>query len=450
MSARILVVDDLETNIKLLEVKLTNQYYEVFTARNGLEALEVLEREKIDIILLDVMMPQMDGFETCRRIKANPKTAYIPVIMVTALSDVENRVNGLNAGADDFITKPIVDVALLARIRSYDRLKSLIDEIRDKGEDGVQFIENRNDSNLITGATILLLDDDIAQCNFIKNTLNEANIIEVDLKKNIDTYLNANIDLVIVSTQLINIDGLRICVKILNNKITRNIPIIALIEEADSDIIVKALDLGVSDYIISPLNKEEVRVRVKTQISRKNFQDALKNNLLNNITLAKIDSLTGLYNRYYFNTKAKEFYNLATTSDTPLSLIMIDLDYFKQVNDNYGHLVGDELLKQVSLRLKKSIRGDDILARFGGEEFIFLLPNTNLNQAYIIAERIRQNIEATPYKIQLEINPLINTVSLGVSTLKKGDTIEDLINRADKALYIAKQQGRNKVVKEEE
>ena len=266
MSARILVVDDLETNIKLLEVKLTNQYYEVFTARNGLEALEVLGREKIDIILLDVMMPQMDGFETCRRIKANPKTAYIPVIMVTALSDVENRVNGLNAGADDFITKPIVDVALLARIRSYDRLKSLIDEIRDKGEDGVQFIENRNDSNLITGATILLLDDDIAQCNFIKNTLNEANIIEVDLKKNIDTYLNANIDLVIVSAQLINIDGLRICVKILNNKITRNIPIIALIEEADSDIIVKALDLGVSDYIILPLNKEEVRVRVKTQI----------------------------------------------------------------------------------------------------------------------------------------------------------------------------------------
>ena len=157
MSARILVVDDLETNIKLLEVKLTNQYYEVFTARNGLEALEVLGREKIDIILLDVMMPQMDGFETCRRIKANPKTAYIPVIMVTALSDVENRVNGLNAGADDFITKPIVDVALLARIRSYDRLKSLIDEIRDKGEDGVQFIENRNDSNLITGATILLI-----------------------------------------------------------------------------------------------------------------------------------------------------------------------------------------------------------------------------------------------------------------------------------------------------
>ena len=256
--------------------------------------------------------------------------------------------------------------------------------------------------------------------------------------------------MVIVSTQLINIDGLRICVKILNNKITLNIPIIALIEEADSDIIVKALDLGVSDYIISPLNKEEVRVRVKTQISRKNFQDALKNNLLNNITLAKIDSLTGLYNRYYFNTKAKEFYNLATTSDTPLSLIMIDLDYFKQVNDNYGHLVGDELLKQVSLRLKKSIRGDDILARFGGEEFIFLLPNTNLNQAYIIAERIRQNIEATPYKIQLEINPLINTISLGVSTLKKGDTIEDLINRADKALYVAKQQGRNKVVKEEE
>ncbi len=449
MSARILVVDDLETNIKLLEVKLTNQYYEVFTARNGLEALEVLNHEKIDIILLDVMMPQMDGFETCRRIKANPKTAHIPVIMVTALSDIENRVHGLNAGADDFITKPIVDVALLARIRSYSRLKSLIDEIRDKGEDGIQFVESRNESNLIEGANILLVDDDMAQYSFIKNTLSEANVIEVDLKKNIDEYLNANIDLVIVSTQLINVDGLRICVKILNNKITRNIPIVALIEEGDNEVIVKSLDLGVSDYIVSPLNKEEVRLRVKTQIRRKKFQDALKNNLLNNITLANIDSLTGLYNRYYFNTKAAAFYDRATASKEPLSLIMIDLDYFKQVNDTYGHLVGDEVLKQVAQRLKKMIRGNDVLARFGGEEFVFLLPDTELDQAYIIAERIRKSIEAIPYVFKLEVNSLVNTASFGVAMLRVPETVEDLINRADKVLYIAKQQGRNKVIKDE-
>ena len=438
MSARILVVDDLEPNIKLLEVKLTNQYYEVLTAKNGLEAIEILTTREIDIILLDVMMPGMDGFEVCRRIRENPKTAHIPVVMVTALGDVEDRIRGLNAGADDFISKPIVDIALFARIRSLVRLKALIDEIRNEGEAGIQFVVSRNEEqhNLIELANILLVDDDITQINFLQDTLNIAKITVADVNNPIDQYLHENLDLIIVSTQLMKLDSLRICATILNNHNTRNLPIIMLVEEGDHLTMVKGLDLGVSDYVTIPLNQEEVKARVKTQIRRKKFQDALKNNLLYNINLASIDSLTGLYNRHYFNSQISIITN-STRKSEPTSLIIIDIDFFKKINDTHGHLAGDKILKQVANITKAAIRTNDILARFGGEEFILLLPNANLEQAYLIAERIRKNIEK-------ETNI---TVSLGITTLKEIDSIENLIDRADKALYLAKQQGRNRSIK---
>ncbi len=130
MSARILIVDDTPLNVKLLAAKLAHDYYVISTAENGVQALEKVAKEKPDLILLDVMMPEMDGFETCRRLKANPATAYIPVVIITALSDVADRVRGLAAGADDFLGKPINDLALMARIRSLLRTKILMDEWR--------------------------------------------------------------------------------------------------------------------------------------------------------------------------------------------------------------------------------------------------------------------------------------------------------------------------------
>src|SRR5881392_1845727 len=139
MTARVLVVDDVELNVKLLEAKLSSEYFEVLSADNGPAALEMTETELPDIILLDVMMPRMDGFEVCRRLKANPRTADIPVVMVTALSDVADRLRGLEAGADDFLTKPVNDIALFARVRSLVRLKRMMDELRLREEVCRQF-----------------------------------------------------------------------------------------------------------------------------------------------------------------------------------------------------------------------------------------------------------------------------------------------------------------------
>jgi two-component system cell cycle response regulator len=130
MTARVLVVDDVPANLKLMEARLSAEYFDVITALSGQEALAVCERAECDIVLLDVMMPDMDGFEVCRRIKANPATHHLPVVMVTALDQASDRVKGLEAGADDFLTKPVSDVALIARVRSLVRLKMMTDELR--------------------------------------------------------------------------------------------------------------------------------------------------------------------------------------------------------------------------------------------------------------------------------------------------------------------------------
>src|SRR5271170_2748991 len=139
MTARVLVVDDVELNVRLLAAKLAGEYFESVSADNGPRALTIAETELPDIILLDVMMPRMDGFEVCRRLKANPRTADIPVVMVTALSDVADRLRGLEAGADDFLTKPVNDIALFARVRSLVRLKRTMDELRLREEVCRQF-----------------------------------------------------------------------------------------------------------------------------------------------------------------------------------------------------------------------------------------------------------------------------------------------------------------------
>ena len=162
MSARILVVDDIPVNVRLLEAKLSAEYYDVITATSGAEALEMIKSEPPDIVLLDVMMPEMDGFEVCRRIKAEPATALLPVIMVTALNEQSDRVTGLEAGADEFLTKPVRDMALFARVRSLLRVKILLDELRLREETSRQMntlrdVEKRDD--LLHGQKVMFVGD---------------------------------------------------------------------------------------------------------------------------------------------------------------------------------------------------------------------------------------------------------------------------------------------------
>jgi two-component system cell cycle response regulator len=454
MTAIVLVVDDLLPNVKLLEVKLTSEYYEVVTARSGAEAIEIANQRPIDIILLDVMMPDMDGFETCRKLKSSEKTANIPVVMVTALSETEDRVQGLEAGADDFLTKPINDTALFARIKSLARMKVMLDELRLRDKTGNQLDSMASGVSFnakdVSGARILIIDDDLVQTKhiFSKLSIIKDSVIETlaDSTKAIEKMLAENYDLVIISTQLNNADGLRLCSHIRSQEKLRNLPLLILVEENDTKILIKGLELGVNDYLVTPIEGDEVMARVNTQIKRKRYQDALKSTHQQNFNMSITDPLTNLYNRRYFDVHCKSLTEEAIATNKPLILLITDIDHFKSVNDTYGHVAGDEILKQVSARLTTSTRPTDLVARFGGEEFVMVMPNTDLKAAHIIAERIRSSIEDTPFIISAGEGFLKKTTSIGVTKFIPGEAIEDMLKRADKGLYQAKESGRNKVI----
>lgn len=455
MTARILVVDDVEANVKLLEIKLKQEYYEVLTANCGTQAIEVANQEKPDIILLDVMMPDMDGYETCKRLKQSPETEHIPIVMVTALSEVKDRVKGLEAGADDFLTKPVDDVALMARIRSLVRLKMVTDELRIRNQTGLEFgaisDEKKQVGNEIEKGKIIIIDDDIVESKQLKNQMQRPeNIVDIttDPEEGLNQSKANNYDLIIVSTQLCDADGLRLCSQLRSQAETRHTPILILIDEEEKNLMVKGLEIGVNDYLMTPIDGNELVARVNTQVRKKHFQDDLKANYEESVSMAVKDGLTGLYNRRYFDVHYSNMVSQAKQQRKTLALMMLDIDHFKQVNDTYGHQAGDEILRKISNRIEECVRNTDLVARYGGEEFVVVMNSANKEIASDIAERVRQFVEITPVRAQGESGEqeIPVTISIGLALLEFADTSDAVLNRADKALYEAKEGGRNKVV----
>lgn len=452
MTARVLVVDDMPANVKLLEAKLMQEYYEVITASSGQEAIDKAHSESPDIILLDVMMPEMDGFEVCRKLRADPETAHIPVIMVTALSDRADRIDGLEAGADDFLTKPVNDMELFARVKSLVRLKVMIDELRLRGQTGVQFgLDAAGEGVSIRDAKILIIDDDVIQARQLSEKLSVVNRA-VKVQGNVENALaecaNSDYDLILVSTQMEDVDGLRVCSQLRSNEQTRNVSIIVLVEEEDTHLLLKALELGVNDYIIMPVDVNELVARVKTQVKRKRYQDALRTNYKTSLSLAVTDGLTGLYNRRYMDTHLENMMKECLENSKSLSVMIMDIDHFKLVNDTHGHDVGDEIIKQFADRISANLRPADLAVRYGGEEFVVIMPGTDLENAQIVADRMRERIANVPFEVNTAEGKLTKTCSIGVTSLNRagGDTPASLLKRSDNALYGAKEGGRDKVI----
>lgn len=312
---KILVVDDIPINIELQKAYLSIAGYEVLEARDGEEALRKVEEERPDLIILDIMMPKVSGFEVCRRLKNDPQTCFIPVVMVTALKEMEDKIKGIEAGADDFISKPFNKTELLARVKSLLRIKFLHDELEEK---------------------------------------------RLELQR-------------------------------------------------------KVMEL------------EEAQDRLQR--------------------LAITDGLTGLYNYRYFWEQLYQEVNRAKRHNLRVSLLMLDIDFFKHYNDTHGHPAGDDVLVTIAKLLKDNIRNIDIPARYGGEEFSIILVETDKQAAHFVAEKIRALIEEYPFQYEDGQPNARLTVSIGVSTYPEdGDSAEALINKADQRLYRAKQEGKNKVI----
>jgi two-component system cell cycle response regulator len=453
MTARVLVVDDILSNVKLLEAKLAAEYFEVITAFNGEQALASVVSELPDIVLLDVMMPGMDGFEVCRRIKANAKTMHIPIIMVTALDQPSDRVTGLDAGADDFLTKPVDDMALFARVRSLVRLKMMTDELRMREETGQNMgLVDANETMVDPDPTgrILIVEDRPESVAWFRAGLEPKN--QVEDVSNFDEALvrsrGGDFDLIVVSLGVRTFDGLRLCSHLRSLSELRHTPILVLVSEGENRKLAQALDMGVNDYLMRPVDRNELLARVKTQLRKKRYADKLRHNMQLSLEMAITDQLTGLHNRRYMARHLDTLMKNATQAK-PISFLIMDIDYFKSVNDTHGHDMGDEVLREFAARVSANVRGIDLACRYGGEEFVVVMPDTDTGFAFSVAERLRQSVEATPVPISRAPHKLNVTVSIGIASSNGGpDTSEALLHRADQALYRAKREGRNRVIAE--
>lgn len=455
MTARVLVVDDLIPNVKLLEAKLRAEYFEVITATSGREALEKAVEFQPDMILLDVMMPEMDGFETCRRLKAGPETCHIPVVMVTALDQQADRVSGLEAGADDFLTKPVEDVALFTRVRSLARLKMMTDELRMRHSTGAELgiVSNAKLAEFDSVESNVLVVDDTGKVEGIISGIlpdNYTVIFEDNITNVFDAIRQHRVDLIVVNMDLKDYDPLRLCSTIRTIDETRLTPVLALVREGETRKLVRALDIGVTDYLTCPIDADEMNARVKTQLRRKHYIDQLRSSFHASLELAVIDQLTGLYNRRYLTSHLSSLYNRALANGKSMSVMMIDIDHFKPINDTYGHDAGDRVLHDLARIIVSNVRGMDLACRFGGEEFVVLMPDTNVNLAYMIGERLREEIESFDFELSPDDPKTLKvTVSIGVACTRddiEDDSGEAILKRADEALYTAKQNGRNCVV----
>lgn len=451
MSARILVVDDLEANRRLLEAKLTGDYYDVLTASRGEEAVQLARREKPDLILMDVMMPGgIDGYEACRRLKAQAETRHIPIIILTTLDDRDNKLRGLQAGAEEFLTKPIDDVQLMARVKSLLTLKLVIDDLRAREASGRRLgvigedlrpdpIEERR---VFSGA-VLLIDDNATQIKQITAALGVEHRI-VTLGGEADA---GPPDLAVVSVTAKSFDGFRVIARMRSGEATRHLPVLAVVDPDDRARTLRALELGAHDVIVRPIDEDEIVARARTLMRRKRYIDALRQRLDHSLELAITDQLTNLYNRRFINAQLGPLVQRAQCGGEPVSVMAIDLDHFKQCNDAWGHDVGDAVLREFAVRLASNVRPSDFACRMGGEEFVVIMPRTAGDIACLAAERLRRQVCASPFDAPGISHPLAIAVSIGVACSDRpGDTTETVLKRADEALYEAKRAGRNRVV----
>jgi two-component system cell cycle response regulator len=448
MTAKILIVDDVAANTRLLTARLKAEYYQVTSVSDGFSAIKQASIWQPDLILLDIMMPGMDGFECCRRLKCADDTQHIPIIMLTALGEIGERVRGLGVGADDFLTKPIDYVTLMIRVKSLIRLKRILDEWRARSNTAVSFgIEQQSTAHGLNVDSEILIVDDInenqsalsSSLTLCKNTFVSSATELEEAISHVELY-----NLILVNLSFKSEDSLEVISRIRSETRSRQIPILVISDHfADRNRLATAFEIGASDWITVPIDCNELAARCRNLLKRKLYQDRLQDHIDRTIQLVAVDPLTGLYNRRYLD---KHLHTLSSTgADTDVSLLMIDIDHFKSINDRFGHIFGDSIIRVISSVLLSNTRSFDTVSRYGGEEFAILLPGTNMKEAVQIANRLLVEVRSLPSRMEVA-EQLTLSISIGVTS----NTIErqsptSLLHAADTALYKAKCLGRNRL-----
>jgi len=422
MSVNILCIDDIEINIFTIKNVLQSDKdvkYNIFTALSAYEGLDILIKYKIDLILLDVMMPEIDGFTAAKMIKSNKRTRDIPIIFVTAKKDDVTIEKCYEVGGRDYITKPFNTTELLKRVELHLRLKDKEKLLKNEKEYVQNILDLQDSMIFVTDGTQVIKVNKAILNFFNKKSLFEiqkeysciCNSFEIE-----DGYFHLDI----IDHNELWVDKI---LKDLNDK---------------KDVIVKIKNYLDESYVftVKATKFHEYYILTFTDITAiskqsKEFEYG-----------ANYDALTQIYNRKAFERLLNEKIDKQRYIKSKFIFIMLDIDFFKKVNDTYGHQIGDEVLKQLVNVVNSHIRDDDIFARIGGEEFVLIL-DINIENGFKVINHLREFIENEEFDTVKNI-----TCSFGITEYKKDDSIESMMKRADKALYDAKNSGRNKVCQE--
>ena len=448
MTARILIVDDTPSHSRVLEARLTAEYYQIATSQDGLEAVRLAQAWQPDVILLDVMMPLLDGIAACRQLKGDPLTQHIPIIMISALQEARHRLEGLDAGADDFLSKPVDPGTLLVRLRSLVRIKRHLDELRSRGE-AARSLGLSSESMVspgVSGARALVIDDQDLSAQTLQDSLSHEGILPGRAGSEMEVMaLTASIpfDLIVLSLSMTVDDPLRVAAVLRAADISHDVPLLLVGSQADRARVLRGFELGANDWLALPVVDAELRARARNLIRRKFYQDRLRADLGSALEMALTDPLTGFYNQRYLMRHLRGL--LAGGSPNGIAVMMVDVDHFKSINDRFGHSAGDQALKSIADTLRNRTRVFDSIARYGGEEFVVVMPGAGPADAVSAAERLRTSIEALRFSPEPGVTAQI-TVSIGISyTESQTITPELLLQSADQAMYQAKKAGRNRV-----
>ena len=446
--SRILVVDDDPMNVKLVMAILKKGGYDSLAAYDGAEALEKVRGHHPDLILLDVMMPGLDGYQVTRELKDDPLTAGIPIIMLTALNGAEDKLRGLESGADEFLTKPVNAPELLARAKSMLRLKQYRDQLLLRASSEKAFGRHLAPA-AARRPNVLLVEDNAKDMRLFSGQIQGLDInmsVASDGEQALQEILSGEIDLVLLDIFLPGLDGFDVCQRLKQDPVTRDIQVVLITCLKDLEGKIKGMELGADDYLVKPVDGRELTTRIKTLLAKKSYLDRLHTHYEQALSSAISDGLTGLYNQTYL----KKFLDLeikrSLRQGYPTSLLMLDLDDFKALNDRFGHPVGDQVLRETARAIRTGIREVDLASRYGGEEFAVVLPYADRNGARTVADRILAAIR----EIRLEGaagRPVDHvTASIGIASCPdSGRDVDALVREADSMLYRAKRAGKNRI-----
>lgn len=457
MSGRVLIVDDVSTNRIVFKVKLAAAGYVPVLAADGESCLRLAVTERPDLILLDLMLPDLSGIEVLSRLRADPLTRRIPVIMFSASRDGAARMAALQAGADDFLTKPIDDQTLLARLRSFMRADNTMAPLSDRdttiGLLGMAepqgIFERPGVVALVMGrreAAVQLRHDLAAHTRDRMVILGPDQVFQ-------DTHLPDEDapDIYLIEADLDAAgSGLRVMSELRSRAGSRHAAFCVLNRAEDAASAAIAFDLGANDQVGPDMNVRELALRLRTLLRRKREDDRLRASVQDGLRLAMLDPLTGLCNRRYGLAQLGVIAERSAQDGVPFAVMVADLDRFKTVNDTWGHPAGDAVLVEVGARLTAHLRSADLIARIGGEEFLVALPGTAMAEARQVADRLCHAIESQPFVLGNGA-ALSLTISIGlalssdVCAISPADRVTGLINCADQALLASKAAGRNMV-----